>query len=155
MYVRGITDIANAFSAPGLSSYDQLECSYFEDFRDSVTGCACLQYNGPRHTYWAVLDRPDGAACFESGGGVYNAWPARVGPGGDAISYAFYSPRLTLRAAALRQCRVQRGTWRRLAAFRRQPHHGFVTTLTLVIRSFKPKGLIGKGQWYGVAGRGF
>ena len=92
MYVRGITDIANAFSAPGLSSYDQLECSYFEDFRDSVTGCACLQYNGPRHTYWAVLDRPDGAACFESGGGVYNAWPARVGPGGDAISYAFYSP---------------------------------------------------------------
>jgi hypothetical protein len=92
MYVRGITDIANAFTAGGsMSSYDQLECSYYEDFQDSVTGCACLGYEGSVHTYWNILERPEGEACFASGGGAYNAWPARVGPSGDAINYAFFN----------------------------------------------------------------
>ena len=53
IFVRGLTDIHHAFTPRGtIANYDGIECSFNEDFSDSVTGRTCLANEDDGHTYW-------------------------------------------------------------------------------------------------------
>ena len=108
MYVKGITDLNNAFNADLMSSIDSLECSYYQDFRESEYGCGCLSYYGAGHTYWSVMERDPAVTCFSEGSYV-NGWAFKTPPDGSsyAMNYAFFSPGATY---SLRHCIVGRFT---------------------------------------------